>query len=53
MCWPFSSPTVNTKLLPNDAYKGINKDTSIGNGTCSIKVKFTPDGIKCYLCKND
>ena len=45
-------PQENEKKLAEDAYKGIDKDTSIENGTCSIKNTFTPDGKNCYLCKN-
>ena len=46
-------PLENKKILSEDAYKGIDKDGSIENGTCKIKDTFTPDGINCYLCNNE
>ena len=54
MCIGIEFPTMeNNKLLPNDSYKGIDKDNSTMNGTCSSTNLFTPDGKNCYLCSND
>ena len=39
--------------MPEDAYKGIDKDTDIIDGKCTIKNAFTPDGVNCYLCQNN
>jgi len=39
--------------LPSDAYKGIDRDNSTINGTCSIQEAFSPNGIDCYRCNND
>ena len=49
----FAPPTINTNQLSDDAYKGVDKDSSIINGICSIKEAFTPNGIDCYKCNND
>jgi hypothetical protein len=46
-------PLENKKVLSSDAYIGIDKDTEIKDGKCSIQNAFTPDGENCYLCIND
>ena len=46
-------PIENSKKLPKDAYKGIDKDTDIEDGKCTIEETFTPDGENCYLCNNN
>ena len=43
----------NTKFIPPDAYKGIDKDTELIDGKCSDPNLFTPDHENCYYCKND
>ena len=43
---------VNAIGLPEEAYLGIDKDTDIEDGKCTIEESFTPDGENCYLCKN-
>ena len=43
----------NSKELPKEAYKGIDKDTELKDGNCTIEEAFTPDNISCYLCKNN
>ena len=47
-----SPPLVNSKVLSSNEYKGIDKDTDVENGKCSIPNTFTPDGENCYLCNN-
>ena len=47
-----SPPLENSKVLSIDAYKGVDKDNSSLNGTCSSTNLFTPDGENCYLCSN-
>ena len=42
----------NSKALPKDAYKGIDKDTELKDGKCTIEETFTPDNETCYLCNN-
>ena len=48
----FEDEMVNAIGLPEDAYLGIDKDTDIEDGKCTIEESFTPDGDNCYLCKN-
>jgi len=46
-------PLENTKVLSDDAYKKVDKDTDIKDGKCSYSNLFTPDGKTCYYCQNE
>ena len=52
MCIGRKKIVERAKILPADAYDGIENDTSIEDGHCIVKEAFTPDGERCYLCDN-
>ena len=53
ICVGRSGSVERVHQLPSDAYKGIENDTTIIDGHCAIDEAFTPDGERCYLCKNE